>query len=87
MWPYHGTESSWTGHVLFQGWFAPPATGLSSLPLSAAQLDIIGFNIIKKCIHAVETRGKVVQQMALFSAMVIHVGRRQTRYLLFSDFK
>lgn len=31
---------------------------LCSLPLSAAQLDSIGFSIIRKCIHAVETRGK-----------------------------
>lgn len=58
-----------------------------SLPLSAAQLDSVGFSIIRKCIHAVETRGKVVQQMASFSVKVTHLGRRQTCYLLFSDFK
>lgn len=57
------------------------------LSLSAAQLDSIGFSIIRKCIHAVETRGKVVQQMALFSAKVMHLVPRQTCYLLFPDFK
>ena len=57
------------------------------LPLSAAQLDSIGFNIIRKCIHAVETRGKVVQQMALFSVKVTHLVRWQTWYLLFPNFK
>lgn len=36
----------------------------SSLP--AAQLDNIGFSIIKKCIHAVETRGRALHQMVLF---------------------
>ena len=55
------------------------------LSLSAAQLDSIGFSIIKKCIHAVETRGKIVQQMALFSAKVTHLVRWQTCYLLFAN--
>lgn len=43
-------------------------TSLSS-SLSAAQLDNIGFSIIKKCIHAVETRGRAVHQMVLFWGM------------------
>lgn len=58
-----------------------------SLPLSAAQLDSIGFSIIRKCIHAVETRGKAVQHGALFSARGTHLWKPQTCYLLFSDFK
>lgn len=35
----------------------------SSLP--AAQLDNIGFSIIKRCIHAVETRGRVLSPSSL----------------------
>lgn len=41
--------------------------------LSAAQLDNIGFSIIRKCIYAVETRGIVVHQMALFLGKVLHL--------------
>lgn len=38
---------------------ALPAAQPCSLPFpAAAQLDSIGFSIIKKCIHAVETRGR-----------------------------
>uniref|UniRef100_A0A8C8A7Y3 Rho GTPase-activating protein 26 n=1 Tax=Otus sunia TaxID=257818 RepID=A0A8C8A7Y3_9STRI len=36
-----------------------------------AQLDNIGFSIIKKCIHAVETRGRAVHQMVSFWGMAL----------------
>ncbi|XP_054208100.1 rho GTPase-activating protein 26 isoform X34 [Homo sapiens] len=35
----------------------PPASASQSAGILAAQLDSIGFSIIRKCIHAVETRG------------------------------
>uniref|UniRef100_A0A8D0H952 Rho GTPase-activating protein 26 n=1 Tax=Sphenodon punctatus TaxID=8508 RepID=A0A8D0H952_SPHPU len=48
-----------------------------------AQLDNIGFSIIRKCIHAVETRGRVVHQMALFLGKVLHLFRFVCACLLF----
>lgn len=48
---------------------------------AAAQLDSIGFSIIKKCIHAVETRGRAASGWACCGAAV---GRGALALLPFS---
>lgn len=49
---------------------SPPPPPTLSLHLSVAQLDVVGFNVVKKFIYAVETRGNELRLGCLQASQV-----------------